>query len=368
MEATNRYSTPGLIDQARAEPWRFGFFQLVRLLKLHYSRTGRIDPENRPHQDPLRFRSLLSLNFPPSEISNLSFENQQNRSASDEPLSEIQVTFMGLVGPSGVLPRPYTELLINRHIEKRDDAAHAFLDLYSHRMTALFYEAWQKYRFHIEYERKGSSDFEQWLLHLVGFTPTTLKQNLNRQDDQGSLTRNLFSWFSGLMAQRPRNAGNLEAMLGYTFGQPCQVKSFSGRWIPLAPDQCTTLGRANACLGSSAVAGTRVRDYQSSFRVSFGPLTLAAYRELLPDTDTHRKLVRLLRFYAGIELDFEIELILKKSEIPAPQLGKAGTSSLNTLSLSTLSLGRLSWLTPADKPATEDGRAVFEITYDGATV
>jgi len=358
MAAKNRHSTPGLIDQARTEPWHFGFFQLVRLLRLHYSRTGRIDPENRPHQDPLRFRSLLSLSFPPSEISNLSFENKKIRSASDEPLSEIQVTFMGLVGPSGVLPRPYTELLINRHIEKRDDAAHAFMDLFSHRMTELFYEAWQKYRFHIEYERKGSADFENWLLHLVGFTPATLKNNLDHPDDPGSLRRDLFSWFSGLWSQRPRNAGNLQSILTYTFGQPCSVKPFAGRWISLAPGQCTTLGQSNAKLGMSAVAGTRVRDYQSTFRVSFGPLSLSAYQALLPETDAYRKLVRVLRFYAGIELDFEIELILDKHEIPAPQLGRKNT----------LNLGRLGWLKPADRPAHSNGHAVFKITYDGATV
>ncbi|WP_251979177.1 type VI secretion system baseplate subunit TssG [Salinicola avicenniae] len=357
MVAENRYSAPGLIDQARAEPWRFGFFQLVRLLRLHYSRSGRIDPENRPHEDPLRFRSLLSLNFPPSEISDLRFEDDKVRSANDEPLSEIQVTFMGLVGPSGVLPRPYTELLINRHIEKRDDAAHAFMDFFSHRMTALFYEAWQKYRFHIEYERKGSADFENWLLHLVGFSPVTQRQRLEREDDPAPLSRDLFSWFSGLWTQRPRNAGNLQAMLEYTFGEPCRVTSFAGRWIRLEADQYTRLGQRNAVLGESAIAGTRIRDYQSTFRLCFGPLTLAAYRRLLPGTPAYRRLVKLVRFYAGIELDFQIELILDRGEIPTPRLGGDGN----------VALGRVGWLKPDGRPAADDGHALFDIPFDGAT-
>ncbi|MEI0548580.1 type VI secretion system baseplate subunit TssG, partial [Klebsiella sp. 72742] len=96
------------------------------------------------------------LAFPVSEVSDLKFERAERTNANDQPLSEVQVTFMGLVGPSGVLPRPYTELLINRHIQHRDDAAHAFMDLFSHRMVAQFYQAWQKYKFHIEHERKGS--------------------------------------------------------------------------------------------------------------------------------------------------------------------------------------------------------------------
>ncbi|WP_110687074.1 type VI secretion system baseplate subunit TssG [Salinicola aestuarinus] len=355
MAAENRYSAPGLIDQARAEPWRFGFFQLVRLLRLHYSRNGRIDPESRPHDDPLRFRSLLSLNFPPSEISDLRFEDERARSAEGEPLSEIQVTFMGLVGPSGVLPRPYTELLINRHMEKRDDAAHAFMDFFSHRMTALFYEAWQKYRFHIEYERKGSADFEQWLLHLVGFTPRTIEQRLDG-DAPDALRRDLFTWFSGLWSQKPRNVGNLQAILEYTFELPCRIEPFTGRWIRLDPAQYTRLGEANARLGESAVAGTRVRDYQSTFRVVFGPLTLAAYQSLLPDSPAHAKLIRLLRFYAGIELDFEIELILDRQHIPAPRLGDGSAA-----------LGRLGWLKPPDRPADAHGHALFSIPFDGAT-
>ncbi|WP_205694019.1 type VI secretion system baseplate subunit TssG [Cobetia sp. ICG0124] len=168
MARQNRHSAPGLIDQARAEPYRFSFFQLVRLLRLHYSRAGRLEPELRPHEDPLRFRSQLSLNFPASEVSDLVFESETSRSPTDQPLTQVQVTFMGLVGPSGVLPRPYTETLIDRHVQLRDDGAHAFFDLFSHRMTALFYQAWQKYRFHIEYERRGETDFERQLLALSG--------------------------------------------------------------------------------------------------------------------------------------------------------------------------------------------------------
>lgn len=76
MASTHWRSAPGLIDQARAEPHRFEFFQLVRLLRLHYSRTGRMDLATRPHEDPLRFRTQLSLAFPASEVSDLHFERE----------------------------------------------------------------------------------------------------------------------------------------------------------------------------------------------------------------------------------------------------------------------------------------------------
>ncbi|ALM53989.1 type VI secretion system baseplate subunit TssG [Halomonas huangheensis] len=358
MAAQNRHSVPGLIDRARAEPYRFGFFQLVRLFRLHYSHLGRLDPESRPHEDPLRFRSKLSLEFPASEISDLTFESSKRLSANDQPLTEIQVTFMGLVGPSGVLPRPYTETLIDRHIHLRDDAGHAFLDLFSHRMTAMFYEAWQKYRFFIEYERKGEADFERQLQALVGLTDHSRGLLTNRHqttEPQADLPRELFSYFAGLLAQRPRNQLNLQSMLEFYFNVPIQVRPFSGRWLEIPERERTRLGRGNSQLGQSAVAGTRVWDYQSCVRIALGPLPLSDYQRFQPGQPDHTQLISLTRYYLGAELDFEIELDLAAEQVPAARLG--GDDGVT--------LGRIGWL--GGRPRARDGQALFRIPFNGAT-
>ncbi|MDZ3991649.1 type VI secretion system baseplate subunit TssG [Pseudomonas sp. Teo4] len=356
MARTNRRTAPGLIDQARAEPYRFEFFQLVRLLRLHYSRTGRMDLATRPHEDPLRFRSQLSLAFPASEVSDLQFERDGKVSPTGLPLSEVQVTFMGLVGPSGVLPRPYTELLLERHVQHRDDAAHAFLDIFSHRMTTLFYEAWQKYKFHIEHERNGTSGFDRYLLNLVGLGPQAQQQKFERRPS--ALRQDLFSYFSGLLSQKPRNALNLEVMLGFYFSLPFKVRQFAGRWLNLEPAQCTQLGRKNAQLGHSAVAGQRVWDYQSCIRIEIGPLTLSNYQRFQPGTDDHRKLVELVRFYIGAELDFEIAPLLKREAVPPARLGRTGN----------VALGWLGWLKRPGRDAEPSRCAVFHIPYDGVAL
>jgi type VI secretion protein, VC_A0111 family len=220
---------------------------LVRLLRLHYSRTGRMDLATRPHEDPLRFRTQLSLAFPASEVSDLHFEREGKVSTAGLPLSEVQVTFMGLVGPSGVLPRPYTELLLERHVQYRDDAAHAFLDIFSHRMTTLFYEAWQKYKFHIEHERNGTSGFDGYLLNLVGLGPRA--QKLKFEEHPSALRRELFSYFAGLLSQKPRNALNLEVMLGFYFSLPIKVKQFAGRWLNLEPGTMHPAGAQERATG-----------------------------------------------------------------------------------------------------------------------
>ncbi|QEM81519.1 type VI secretion system baseplate subunit TssG [Halomonas binhaiensis] len=358
MAAQNRLSAPGLIDRARAEPYRFGFFQLVRLLRLHYSHQGRLDPESRPHEDPLRFRTKLSLEFPASEISDLTFESTKRLSPLEQPLTEVQVTFMGLIGPSGVLPRPYTETLIDRHIQLRDDAAHAFLDLFSHRMTALFYQAWQKYRFFIEYERKGEADFERQLHALLGLTERSTALLTDRHakgEGEANLPRELFGYFAGLLGQRPRNTHNLQVMLGFYFGVSCQVRPFSGRWLDIPERERTCLGSRNAQLGQSAVAGNRVWDYQSCVRIALGPLLREDFQRFQPGSPDYAQLVELIRFYLGAELDFEIELELEAREVPAARLG--GSDGVT--------LGRMGWL--GSQARTCNGHALFQIPFNGAT-
>lgn len=356
MASKNRRSTRGLIDQARAEPFRFEFFQLVRLLRLHYSRVGRLDPETRPHDDPLRFCSQLSLNFPPSEVSDMHFERATRTSVAGHPLSEVQVTFMGLVGPSGVLPRPYTEMLMDRHIQRRDDAAHAFLDMFSHRMVTLFYEAWQKYKFYIEYERKGSSDFNRYVLNLVGFGAESQKRKF--ADARSPVRQEMFTYFSGLLCQRPRGPINLETMLGFYFSLPFKVRPFAGQWLGLNPEQCSRLGRSNACLGQSAVAGSRVWDYQSCIRIEIGPLDLVDYRRFQPGAVEYQKLIEVVRFYVGAELDFEVAPLLKREAVPAAQLGRSGN----------LALGWLGWLKRPDAQVEPSRCAIFRIPFDGVTL
>ena len=63
---------------------------------------------------------------------------------------------MGLTGPSGVLPRHYTELLYKIERDVRTPEKHAlrdWFDLFNHRFVSLFYRAWEKYRFYIPFER-----------------------------------------------------------------------------------------------------------------------------------------------------------------------------------------------------------------------
>src|SRR5205814_119956 len=138
---------------------------------------GRAGP---PAQEVVRFKALASLGFPPSSISNLT------PPTNAVSVSTMTVPFMGLTGPSGVLPRHYTELLLRLEKELKTPEKYAlrdWLDLFNHRFISLFYRAWEKYRFDVTYSRRrrvaAESDlFSHALLSLVGLGTPGLQSRL----------------------------------------------------------------------------------------------------------------------------------------------------------------------------------------------
>jgi type VI secretion system protein ImpH len=94
-----------------AEPYRFDFFQAVRLLEKVYEDRRSVGQDTHAGNEIVRFRTPVNLAFPASQISALKREEETEY----EPLAaRMTVAFMGLTGPSGVLPHPYSELLMER--------------------------------------------------------------------------------------------------------------------------------------------------------------------------------------------------------------------------------------------------------------
>ena len=70
-------------------------------------------------------------------------------------------------------------------------------------------------------------------------------------------------------------------------------------------------------------------------RIQLGPLTLEQYMDFLPGHEGHRQLRSLTQFYASGEYDMEVQLILRKDEVPAcelkPQRWRGATTGLDEL-------------------------------------
>ena len=270
-----------------------------------------------PKNEVVRFGVRPSLSFPPSELYSFGAEEDfggKQAAAGAPPM--MRVNFFGLIGPSGQLPLYYTELAADR-VQARDRTLRDFLDIFHHRSLSLFYRAWEKSRFAVPYERGEEDKFSSYLLSVVGLGLASLKHRQLQNDYD-------FLYYGGLLAQQPRSAEGLELMLEDYFGIPVKVKQFLGAWYRLDKDaQCSLDDGENNSqqLGFGTVVGDEIWDPQSHARIVLGPLSLQQYRDFLPTGTAFQPLRSMVRFYAGDELDFEVQLIMRKEEAPACQLG-----------------------------------------------
>jgi type VI secretion system protein ImpH len=250
--------------------------------------------------------------FPGSEIQALDF-------AGDGP-PKMTVNFFGLHGAMGVLPTRYTELIIER-MYSRDFTLRDFLDIFNHRMIALLYRAWEKYRFPVSYERSaqfgggvgtGDDRFTRYMLDLIGLGTKGL-QNRQALHDQTLIS------YEGLFAQFPRSATAFRLMLMDYFEVPVEVQPFSGTWRPLDSGSRTCLDEGatqSEQLGIGIVLGDEIWDQQSVVRVRLGPMGLEQYKQFLPDGSAFEPLKSFSKFFCGDDLDVEVQLVLKREEAP----------------------------------------------------
>ncbi len=287
------------------EPYRFEFFQSVRLLEKVLPERRAVGGTAMPGEEVVRFRSRVALDFPASEVHEI---NETVDAKNGDERLEMLVNFMGMVGVSGVLPQPYTDLVLDR-IRHRDTAMWSFLDIFTHRAVSMFYRAWRKYRFPVGYER-GNDEFTGYLYDLVGLGTRGLRGRMSLADE--SLLP-----YAGLIAQKPHSTNALENILSDYFGTTARVKQFFGQWLALDSADYTRLGNQNSNLGESAIAGTRIWEQQSKFRVRLGPLDFKQFQEFLPNGSAYEPLKSIIRFMVGLEFDFDVQLQLKAQQVPS---------------------------------------------------
>jgi type VI secretion system protein ImpH len=289
------------------EPYIFEFFQAVRLLQRLLPERELVGRFSSPAREIVRFTAHASLPFPASGIQSLT--NRENA----PPL--MVVNFMGLTGPQGVMPLVYTEFIVER-VRSRDTTMRDFFDLFNHRMISLFYQAWEKYRFTIAYEREERDRFSRYLLDLIGLGTQGLGNRQAVRDDS-------LIYYSGLLSLHTRSESALRNILMDFFDVPVEIDQFVGGWYPLDPSiQCRfDLGSAvEEQLGVGVVVGDEVWDPQSAVRVRLGPLTLKQYVDFLPNGAAFPPLRGMLRLFSN-DLDYEVQLVLRREEVPICELG-----------------------------------------------
>ncbi|MEO5795084.1 MAG: type VI secretion system baseplate subunit TssG [Rhodoferax sp.] len=361
MPTTKRRFDPSVIQQLLDAPYRFQFFQAVRLIEMWLKRNGVADGQALTGH--IRFANRVSLGYPASELEALGATPEQvdrsveglQQAIKEGLLAHIHITptFMGFLGGNGALPSHYTERIAAYQLAERDkderEGPRAFLDTFSNRALALFYQAWCKYRVELQYEAGNKDRFLPLLLSLAGVGHGSLHDRLF-QGDAGVQDASL-GYFAAALRQRPASAALLQRVLTDYFMVPLTVEQFVGCWykVPLAHQ--TKLGSTNATLGTAAMVGERVWQRDLRVRLRFGPLARSDFELFLPGAKAAKALAKMLTMFTGVCLGYEVQVVLRAQDVAGASLGSGRGG------------GRLGWdMFLATQPEANDrGDVCYEV-------
>ncbi|WP_284944993.1 type VI secretion system baseplate subunit TssG [Acidisoma cladoniae] len=331
---------PSLVERLMREPQRFSFDAAIMVL---------VQAAGQDVGRAVRFHAPVGLAFPAADVLTV----QRHATGFHATVSPI-----GLTGPSGVLPRPYSDLVVSEQ-RKRSPALGAFLDLLAQRPIGLFAEAGFKYRPNrvaaaaaLSKTAEARDPVTAVLLALCGYGTPGLLSRLGIEPDP-------IAHFSGHFATHPRSAVRLQAIVTDWLGQPVEIEQFAGMWLPLRDEERSALpvtlpnGQTAPSfnqLGSDAAAGARCWDVQSRIVLRIGPLSLQGFRALLPSGRLLQRLVALVRAFLGFETAFAVNPVLAREAVPPLVMTATGGPRL----------GWDTWM-PYHGPRPEDAaEAVFE--------
>ena len=327
MFTPQRRLAAGVMEELLQSPQQFSFFQAVRLLDRWLADGDRAGQS----LSRVNFRNTLSLSFPASEIESLVLHRKgdvradESGSIQRDQVERIDLTpaFMGLLGVSGALPLYYTEMLAQREHDHKDHAARAFLDVFSHRAVALFYQAWRKHRLAVQYEGAHRQRFLPEVLALAGLGQRGLRERLTGA--LGDVDDEALAFHAGALQRRTLSARQLQQVLQSYLQVPVRIEQFVGRWYRLPDAARGYLGviaggrggqvPTTGVLGRSAMLGERVWQRDMRVRVVLGPLDSNGLQRFLPGGRGAAALKSWLTMLNGVALEYEVNLTLQREAV-----------------------------------------------------
>lgn len=343
MPTSQRQFKPALITQVLDSPYRFEFFQAVRLVEAWLAEVKESDIDLVSKY--IRFANSISLHFPTCEIEAIAIEdfnypecesfdiNHFKNSATS--VLRVTPTLFGLLGVSGTLPVHYTERIGMHLILEKNDGPRAFFDTFSTRAVTLFFEAWRKYRPEFRRRTLAPHGFLNQLLSIAG----SVDQFSSNSIPETHVQPDTLAYFAAAIRHKPVSYTYLNRVLEEYFQIPIKITPFIGAWYSLPIDQQSSLGGTHAALGISTVVGTRVWQRDLRQRIEIGPLDEASFTSFLPSGNSAQALRQLLKAFTGISIEYEVKLVLHSTAVKSAVLVASSGSGM---------LGRSAFLKTVD--------------------
>jgi type VI secretion system protein ImpH len=311
MADTNGNPANPLIEELFKRPFAFDFFLAVRLIESLQPDRPRVGFSLSPAEDSVRFWQKPTLRFAPSAIDSVWRPHPDS-------VPRIAINFFGLFGPNAPMPPHITEYALERELHFKDTTLTAFFNIFHQRLTSMFYRAWASTQKAADLDRPADQRFATFIGSFFGVGMEAL-QDRDAVPDLAKL------FFAGRLSAQTRNAEGLAAILREYFHIPAEVLPFAGRWLTLPDDSVCQLAASpeSGTMGVNTILGSRFWDCQLSFRLRFGPMSLADYERMLPQGAAFERLKYWVLNYCGEHFFWDLQLVLRADEVPSTCLGRS---------------------------------------------
>jgi type VI secretion system protein ImpH len=296
---------------------RFSFYRLIYLLERLFPKAPPVGQLGPVVDERVRIRPDVSLTFASGDVAELA----PTKYTDGVDRVRVTSTFMGLYGSVSPMPPHYVEKIALDDYQGGPQPVREFLDVFHHRLLALTYRAWTKYRFSVMYRRKGTDAFTRRMFCAVGID--------GMKDAETALDRFLHLRYASILASKSRSVRGLTVVLEDLFGHMgVSIDQFIGHWTLIEKPNRNKLGVMNHQLGESMTIGRYVYDGTGRFNVVLGPLSYDDYLSFLPGGHRRPLLRAVISTFTRGQQDVVLELHVKTDQAPRFQLGSPRSATL----------------------------------------
>ncbi|HEK2940308.1 TPA: type VI secretion system baseplate subunit TssG [Proteus mirabilis] len=317
MASTNQPAHTEVIDrwleQAGSSVTEYNFYQLVELLnKIIHQDVNSMEDDS----GILRFKSYSNIAFPTRDVISIEKNNVEQY--------ELEVAFLGLQGSQSPLPGYYLDEFAWEDAQQIEGIS-AFLDIFNHRLIALLYRIWRKYRYYICFENEGQYSFSQYMFSLVG-----LGNGANR--GRIKINHSKMLAYAGLLASPSRSSDVISSLISHCFDlENVKVIGWETRRVPIPESQQNKLGtishqsgqksRPRMLLGENFSLGSHIYDCNGKCTIEISELSLERYMRFLPNGSDFAPLVAFVSYIFHEQLAWDLRLSIAEKQAEGFRLG-----------------------------------------------
>jgi type VI secretion system protein ImpH len=304
METGARKDFARLIEDLKTSGPQYSVFRAIYLAEKLSKAVHPDRDDEKLDQKGLRFRPYEQYVFPSRDIHSFEWK--------DETMSFV-LTFMGLYGIDSPLPRCYHEQVAQQ--QSIHGAGNVplqnFLDMFNNRFYWLYYQAWKKYRYFLQFKDEPYSRIVERIFSFAGLS-------YQRKSAFGPIPR--FKWLrlSSILSHRIRNKSGLLLFLQEFFPEiKFGLKEYIPRRVELEerPKLGHSFGEYAFRLSRNSVIGGSKIDYMGRVCLDIGPMDFTDYLEFTPGSQKLTLLRDLLDIYLNDGLEYDMRFIIRSSTI-----------------------------------------------------